>query len=256
MKIRVLGCSGGIGGVRRTTSILVNDDILIDCGTGVMDLELEALEKIRHVFLTHTHLDHVASLPLMLDSVSDKYENHSLTVHLSKESDQVIREDLFNWRLWPNFFDFGDGSAPAIVSEIMRLGETRSIGSVEFKMLPAKHSVPAVGYLVRSEAGGSLAFSGDCSSNDELWAALNELPSLDKLIIECSYPAEEEELSKKAKHYCSTSLASDLKKLQHQPEIFISHLKAGNEELIMQQLIDLLPALNISRLRNRQSFAL
>ncbi len=256
MKIRVLGCSGGIGGARRTTSLLVNEDILIDCGTGVMDLELEALGNIGHVFLTHTHLDHLASLPLMLDSVSEQYEDQPLTVHLTKESDQVVREDLFNWRLWPNFFDFGDGSAPAICSEIMRLGETRQIGDIEFTMLPAKHSVPAVGYLVRSENNGTLAFSGDCSSNDELWEALNKLPGLDRLIVECSYPAAEESLSKKAQHYCSTSLASDLQKLQHDPKIYISHLKAGNEDLIMQELTDLLPARSISRLHNGQAFTL
>jgi len=238
LKIKILGCSGGIGGSRRTTSMLVNDNILIDCGTGVMDLELDALAKIEHLFLTHTHLDHLASLPLMLDSVQEQFAARPLTIHLTAESDQVIRQDLFNWRLWPDFFNLGDDSPVCMQTRIMTLNDFREIGDIRFSMLPARHSVPAVGYLMSGENTGSFAFSGDCSENDELWRALNALPALDQLVVECSYTAAEEELSRKAKH------------------IFISHLKAGNEDLIMQQLADLIPQRRISRLHNGQSFTL
>ena len=39
--------------------MLLDEDILIDAGTGVGDLSLEELKKIDHVFVTHSHLDHV-----------------------------------------------------------------------------------------------------------------------------------------------------------------------------------------------------
>ena len=68
MKLRILGCSGGIGGRHlRTTSMLLDHDILIDAGTGVTDLSIAELAMIDHVFITHTHLDHIAALPLLLD---------------------------------------------------------------------------------------------------------------------------------------------------------------------------------------------
>jgi phosphoribosyl 1,2-cyclic phosphodiesterase len=60
MKLRILGCSGGIGGVARTTSMLLDDNVLIDAGTGVGDLGLSELVRIDHVFVTHSHLDHIA----------------------------------------------------------------------------------------------------------------------------------------------------------------------------------------------------
>ena len=41
MKFRVLGCSGGIGARARTTSFLVDDDVLLDAGTGVEDLSID-----------------------------------------------------------------------------------------------------------------------------------------------------------------------------------------------------------------------
>ena len=70
MKVRVLGCSGAIAKDCRTTSFLIDDNILVDAGTGVGDLTLDEMRKIDHVFLTHSHLDHIAALPLMLDAVS------------------------------------------------------------------------------------------------------------------------------------------------------------------------------------------
>ena len=69
MQIKVLGCSGGIGGNMRTTSLLVDDDVLIDAGTGVGDLSLDALLKIDHIFVTHSHLDHIGFIPLLVDTV-------------------------------------------------------------------------------------------------------------------------------------------------------------------------------------------
>ena len=70
MKLRVLGCSGGIGGRHlRTTSFLLDGDILIDAGTGVGDLTLAELSQIDHIFVTHSHLDHVTSIPFLVDTV-------------------------------------------------------------------------------------------------------------------------------------------------------------------------------------------
>ena len=47
--------------------MLVDQDVLVDAGTGVADLSTTELAMIDHVFLTH-HLDHIASLPLMVDT--------------------------------------------------------------------------------------------------------------------------------------------------------------------------------------------
>ena len=69
MQIKILGCSGGIGGDLHTTSMLVDNDILIDAGTGVGDLTMDELLMINHIFITHSHLDHIAFIPLLLDTM-------------------------------------------------------------------------------------------------------------------------------------------------------------------------------------------
>jgi ribonuclease BN (tRNA processing enzyme) len=84
MRIEVLGCSGGIGDGRQTTSFLIDDDILLDAGSGVTRLSRAALARIDHVFLTHSHLDHILSLPPLLDSVAGE-RSQPLQVHATPE---------------------------------------------------------------------------------------------------------------------------------------------------------------------------
>ena len=77
MRIRILGCSGGIGAGSRTSAMLVDDDVLIDAGTGIGDLALEEIDSIRHVFLTHAHLDHIAGLPdavILSDEMLERFD--------------------------------------------------------------------------------------------------------------------------------------------------------------------------------------
>ena len=80
MQVRVLGCSGAIAQGCRTTSFLLNQHILIDAGTGVGDLPVEEMLRIDHVLLSHSHLDHIAALPLMLDALGGQ-RNTPVTVH-------------------------------------------------------------------------------------------------------------------------------------------------------------------------------
>jgi len=111
MQIRVLGCSGGIGGNLRTTSMLLDHDVLIDAGTGVGDLSLTELLKIDHVFLTHSHLDHVTSLTFLVDTVGPMRDT-PITVHCTEPTHRILQDHIFNWKVWPDFTQIPSKSAP------------------------------------------------------------------------------------------------------------------------------------------------
>jgi len=255
MRVRVLGCSAGIGAGLRTTSLLIDDDVLVDCGTGVGDLELAAIRNIRHVFLTHAHLDHVALLPLLIDTAFDQLKDRPLTVHCRPETQDALRRHIFNWRIWPDFFALPDKTAPAVTFEPQAPGESRAIGARRFEMIEANHTVPAVAYRVQSPRG-ALAFSGDSTSNDTLWAALNGHQRLDVLLVECAFPEAERGLSRASGHYCPSLLATDLVKLASRPRIYITHLKPGAESVTMQELQVMLPQFDIRQLQAGQVFEL
>ena len=102
MKLAVLGCYGGIGAARRTTSLLLDDDILIDAGTGAGDLSLEQMARVDHVFLTHSHLDHCGFIPLLADAVAFM-RKQPLRVHALPQTIAILKENMLNGRLWPDY---------------------------------------------------------------------------------------------------------------------------------------------------------
>lgn len=234
MKVRVLGCSGGIGDGRHTTSFLVDDDILLDCGTGVTTLTHAALCRIDHVFLTHSHLDHIASLPLLLDSVAGE-RGYPLVLHGLPEVLQILKDHLFNWNLWPDFARIPSPEAPFLRYEPLLEGEPIKLGNRLIAAIPANHVVPAVGYLLRGEAG-SLIFSGDTTSHMALWQEANSTRDLRHLIVECSFQDALEDIAEASKHYCPKALSADLAKLKSGPQVWITHLKPGGEAGIMAEL--------------------
>jgi ribonuclease BN (tRNA processing enzyme) len=234
MNIRVLGASGGIGDGRQTTSFLVDDDVLVDCGTGVTTLSHAELRRIDHVFLTHSHLDHIASLPLMLDSVGAE-RDRPLILHGLPEALQILRDHLFNWHLWPDFSRIPSEQAPYLRYEPLCAGEAVRLGERLVAAIPANHVVPAVGYLLRG-LRGSLLFSGDTASHEGLWQEANATRDLKHLIVECSFQDALVEIAKASKHYCPMTLAPDLRKLKGGVEVWITHLKPGGEAGIMAEL--------------------
>lgn len=234
MKLRILGCSGGIGGDLRTTSMILDQDIVIDAGTGVGDLSVSELALIDHVFLTHSHLDHVASLPFLLDTVS-WFRDHPVTLYATRPTLDALREHLFNWKLWPDFSVIPDPEHPAMRYREIELGETVEIAGRRITALPANHVVPAVGYRLDSGAA-SLVYSGDTTTNDALWPVVNQIDNLRYLIIETALSDRERELAVVSKHLCPTLLADELSKLALRPEIYITHLKPREAEVIMDEI--------------------
>ena len=246
MRIRILGCSGGIGAELRTTSLLIDNDILIDAGTGLGDLTLDEMARIRHIFITHSHLDHIAGIPLMADSIFGEIDR-PVQVHASAETIEALQQHIFNWVIWPDFTELPSADRGVLQYRPMAHNEVRDIEGRRIRMIPVNHIVPGVGYAVESE-GRVVAFSGDTTSNDSLWEALNAYANLDVLLIECAFPNQEHALCRMARHYCPDLLAADLKKLRHRPTVYISHLKPGAEEQIERECRDLLQDHTLRRL--------
>lgn len=234
MKLRILGCSGGIGGSLRTTSMLLDHDVLIDAGTGVGDLSLDELSAIDHVFLTHSHLDHIASIPFMLDSTASMREQ-PLTIYATEETLESLQQHIFNWKIWPDFSRIPNSQQPYMRYQALTLGETVRLNGRAITTLPANHVVPAVGFHLDSGAN-SLVFSGDTTTQDSFWELLNRIDNLGYLIIETAFPNAEKELALLSKHLCPSLLAEELLKLQRKPVIYITHMKPGESELTMQEI--------------------
>lgn len=235
MKLQVLGCAGGIGGQQRyTTCLRWDDDILLDAGTGIANLDLDQLAGIDHVFLTHSHLDHVAGLALLVDTVLGR-RNGPVTVHASEQVINSLKKHLFNWVLWPDF-----GVIPSADNPILRWAPFKPGASIDIDgriitSYAVDHTAGSVAYLAHQKKSGFL-FTGDMCSTPDLWAALADEKRMSKVIVDCSFPNSESELAARSKHFCPQSLLADIDAMSHSIEFLIYHLKPGQEDLIMEEL--------------------
>ncbi len=238
MRLRVLGCSGSIGGQQhRTTSFLVDQDILIDAGTGVGELALAELTLIAHIFVTHSHLDHVDSIAFFLDSVG-ALRSRPVTVYATGPTIAILKKNLFNWDIWPDFTVIPTPEEPFMRYQEISVGSIVDIGGRKITALPAIHTVPAVGYWLDS-GKGSLVFSGDTGPNDALWEIVNRVENLKYLIIETAFSDKDRRLAELALHLCPSMLGEELAKLKRQAEVYITHLKPSEIELTMQEIEEL-----------------
>jgi ribonuclease BN (tRNA processing enzyme) len=237
MKIRILGASGGIGAQARTTSILVGHDILIDAGTGVGDLSLAELALIDHIFVTHSHLDHVDSIAFFLDSVG-ALRPKPVTVYTQGATIEILKKNLFNWDIWPDFTQIPTPEQPWLRYEEIEVGKVITLNGRKITVLPAIHTVPAVGYQLDS-GKGSLVFTGDTGPNDALWSVVNRIENLKFLIIETAFSDKDRKLAELALHLCPAMLGEELAKLQRPAEVFITHLKPSEIELTMLEIEEL-----------------
>ena len=252
MKLRILGCSGGIGGNARTTSMLLDNDILIDAGTGMCELSLTELSMIDHVFITHSHLDHIACIPFLVDSAGFM-RNKPLTVHATKATLEIIKQHIFNWKIWPDFTQIPDVQQPFMRYNTIQLDQTVDLEGRRITVLPAMHVVPAVGFQIDNGIT-SLVFSGDTTTNDALWEVVNRITNLRYLIIETAFCNAEKELAVRSMHLCPSMLAEELLKLKLNPEIYITHLKPGEVELTMQEISECVHGFTPRMLQNGRMF--
>jgi ribonuclease BN (tRNA processing enzyme) len=234
MKLQILGCAGGMGGREKwTTCLLLDHDVLLDAGTGLCQMDLAQLLQIDHIFISHSHLDHVVGLAFLLDTVLGE-RSTPVTVHASPGVIAILKAHLFNWSLWPDFSVIPDKENPILKWAPMPVDSTVELNGRRIKSYAVSHTVEAVAYGVRKDESGFL-FSGDMASSPDLWKQLAN-QGCDTVIVDCSFPDAQADIANLSKHFCPQALVADIAPMPYSTRFLITHLKPGQEENIMQEL--------------------
>lgn len=233
MKLRVLGSAGAEFPHFHPPGFLIDDGLLLDAGTIGAILNEEEQWALRHIFITHAHLDHVRGIPFLADNIIMNNLQHNVVVAGIGETVAAIRDHLMNNVLWPDFTRIPSPAAPVITYR--ELAPEREVTVDGYSVTPylVNHSIPAVGYLIR-RGDKALLYTGDTGPTVRIW---EKASALSAVIVEVSFPNDMEQMALRTGHLTAGLLERELEKMAAlPPRILVTHPKPQHFELIRAEL--------------------
>ena len=227
------------------TSFLINDTVAIDAGSVGFQGHPSEQAKIDHVFLTHSHADHVCSLPMLLTNAYDE-RSEGVTVYGHEHTLGSLRTDVFNDRVWPDLLRLAGDGRPFM--RLRRLEPDQEIRANGLRVTPVlvDHLVPTLGYIVEDQ-GATVVFCSDTGPTDKIWKVARGKPNLTALFLGASFPDEMATLAGTAAHLTPALFAGEVAKLGADVDVLAVHIKPGCRELVVRELEALdLPGLQIA----------
>jgi ribonuclease BN (tRNA processing enzyme) len=223
MKIEILGCSGSVAIGFNTTSILINGDTLIDAGSAASILSDAAIRGIRHILLTHSHIDHIKELPFILD-VMYSHKVEGVTIWGSQPTMDVLKAHVFNGMIWPEMEEL------KVDESVFRFACVPpgqfDIGSLTVQAVEVEHIPGSVAYIV-TEGDRLVIFSGDTGYTQALFdLAASYKDSLKAFFIEASFPNRMESIANLTHHLTPAMIGAGIKDFMHNsPRVIAYHIK-------------------------------
>ncbi len=223
MDLRILGCYGGAVPGHRTTNFVVNETVAIDAGALAFSLEFEQQLQIRHVFISHAHLDHTNSLPFLIDNVFGLAPGPIHVYSIAPVLD-ALRAHLFNDVTWPDFSVIEDRGVPILQYHEIKPYERVEVDGLMVTAVPVNHIVPCVGFLV-DDGSASVLYSSDTGPCPALYEFANSTVGLKMFITEVSFPNEMQEIADLSRHLTPASFAREISQLRQDVDVLLYHLK-------------------------------
>lgn len=255
MELRVLGCHGGETPRHRTTAFLIDDRLSVDAGALTSELELVDQARIEVVLVSHSHMDHVRDLATIADNRA-QMASGPLTIAGTAATIAALRAHFFNDVLWPNFERIPNTAQPTIVYQEIGIEKPTKISNYNVTAVKVNHTVDAAGFII-DDGKGALGFSGDTGPTDRFWEVLNEIENLRGLLMEVSFPDDEQALATASGHHTPRTLIEDLKKFKAPADLatMLFHIKPVFQAEVEKQCAKL-KGVNLSVLKLNDHFIL
>ncbi|HET7341501.1 MAG TPA: 3',5'-cyclic-nucleotide phosphodiesterase [Methylomirabilota bacterium] len=235
MKIRVLGAYGAEGLAQRPSAFLVNDTILVDGGTVGAALASAEQVRIEHALITHSHLDHVAGLAFLTETLALCEARTPLTIASLEPVVKALRTSIFNDTVWPDFTQLPTPAAPVLKFRTLLEDTEQRVGDLVVTPVAVNHTVPCSGFILH-DGTSAIVYSGDTGPTDALWKATRSVRGLRAVILECAFPDRLGALAEVAKHMTPDLIRRELDKLPADVPVLIYHVKPQFHDEIGEQL--------------------
>ena len=223
MRIRVLGAYGGSSPWHRQTSFLLDGTVSLDAGALTQSLTLEEQARVRSIVITHSHLDHVASLPFLVENVFGRTSG-PIEIVSTKEVAGLLQDHLFNDAIWPDFTRIPNHFLPAITFRVIEAGVPFRVDGLTAMAVPVSHVVPTFGYLVWNDTA-CVVFSSDTGPTEALWEEARRRTDLKAIFVECSFPDAMNEIAEVSKHLTPALLRAEMRKFPPGIPVNLYHMK-------------------------------
>lgn len=230
MRVELLPSCVPAGPHQFLVSFVVDDQVVIDAGSVGFLADLERQRAVRHVFVTHEHLDHIASLPILLENTYEPGPS-CIEVLATPEVLEFLHRDIFNGRVWPDFYSLSRGSDRFLRLTPLTPGEMVERAGLRITPLPVSHAVSTVGVLVERD-GVAVAFPSDTGPTADFWRRLGDVAGLRAVFLEASFPSSMRELADACGHLCPQSFEEEIRKLALPVRWIVVHRKARYQDEI------------------------
>ena len=235
MKIKVLGCSGGEFPKHRPPSFLLDDDIVFDTGSLTNVLDIKSQLRVRDIFITHSHLDHIMGIPFLADNLLFSKKSRGVNIIGIPPVIEALRRSLLDGSIWPDFTIIQGEHGTLLNLTELKPGQSMKIAPYTITPYEVNHSVPASGYLIE-EGERRCFYTGDTGPSDSTWKQVGE-KQIHCLIIETSLPNRMKEIAIKTGHLTPRLLEEEISKIRPSPErIYAIHPKPLYKEIIRTEL--------------------
>lgn len=222
MRIELLPSSLPASDAQFLTSFLVDEAVAIDAGSLGL-VELVRQRRVRHVFVTHEHLDHIATLPIFLENV---YEPGPQSVEVlgSAAVLDFLHADIFNGRVWPDFFALSRPDDAFLETSTLEPFKPVVRAGLTVTPVPVSHGIDTLG-LVLDDGRSAVAFPSDTGPTEAVWKHLANVAALRAVFLEVTFPDSHAWLAAEAGHLCPASFAAEVRKLDRDVRWIVVHRK-------------------------------
>jgi ribonuclease BN (tRNA processing enzyme) len=234
------------------SSYVINDTVVIDAGSVAFGLPREQQLKIKHILVSHTHLDHLASLPMFLDTVYDG-TGDCATIHGTAATLASLRQDLFNNRLWPDFIAISEQVPPYLKLREMTPRQPLEVADLRITPIPVDHVIECMGFVVE-DGKSAVVFSSDTGPTEELWQAARALSNLKAVFLEVTFPNDMAWLADRAKHLTPALAQEERRKIPEQARVLAVHLHSRHRPQVEKEISQLETRLEIARFGKEYHF--
>lgn len=233
MEWRVLGSFGGSSPSCRMTSFLINQRLALDAGSLTQALPIEEQRAVSRIILTHSHLDHTASIPFLIENTFGE-PREPIEILVAPQVLHTIKKHLLNNDTWPDFTRI-PSDLPAVRLREVEPRQTVEVEGLRFTPIPVRHTVPTCGYLVEDE-GGAVLFTSDTGPTQEVWQVANTTEALRAVIVEVSFPSRMQSVADISLHLTPKTLAAELAKLSRNVRVLLYHFKPPYVDELRREL--------------------